>query len=456
MASSKQPGMRRLSFERPVKLPLDSARRVTLFLIAVGLPAALIAGAVLRVAVAETLGDSLSVADIRRAVSLDPANPRLYHRLGLIYSYSTEDLDPSTGLRNLVRATELNPSQAIYWSDLASACEWARDPACSDRAFTRALNLSPMTPRLHWLAGNHYLRTRRPEEALRQFRLLLEMSPPYAWPTFDLCLGILDDPQLIYEKVLVPGRDARTKLTFLHFLSVRGRAEFAHRVWKEIAPETRHFPFSAVAPYLQRLIDSGRFDEAFQVWNDLERLEIVPKAAADDQKNLVYNGDFELPPLNAGFDWRYTALPFLSLNFSDSGAFRGARCLRLDFAVKRNDDNEPVYQAVPVVPTGRYRLEAFVRSESITSDSGPRLRARNPTCSECLDVSSESTIGTTRWHAVTLNFSTGPKTRLVHISVWRPRSRTFPTEISGEFWLDAVSLTPAGPANEVASSERAR
>src|SRR2546426_10950787 len=91
MRSSKQPGMRRQSFERPVKLPLDSARRVTLFLLAVGLPAALLAGAVLRVAVAETLGDSLSVADIRRAVSLDPANPRLYHRLGLIYSYRSEE-----------------------------------------------------------------------------------------------------------------------------------------------------------------------------------------------------------------------------------------------------------------------------------------------------------------------------------------------------------------------------
>jgi hypothetical protein len=128
----------------------------------------------------------------------------------------------------------------------------------------------------------------------------------------------------------------------------------------------------------------------------------------------------------------------------------------VDFEVKRNDDNEPVYQAVPVVPNGQYRLEAFVRSESITSDSGPRLRVRDPTCSECLDASSEPTIGTTRWHAVPLNFSTGPKTRLVQVSVWRPRSRAFPTEISGEFWLDAVSLTPAGPANEVAGSERAR
>jgi len=35
---------------------------------------------------------------------------------------------------------------------------------------------------------------------------------------------------------------------------------------------------------------------------------------------------------------------------------------------------------------------------------------------------------------------------VVRLSLWRPRGRAFPTEISGSFWLDAVSLSDTGLA----------
>ena len=45
-------------------------------------------------------------------------------------------------------------------------------------------------------------------------------------------------------------------------------------------------------------------------------------------------------------------------------------------------------------------------------------------------------------HQVTIEFTSGLQTHAVRVSVWRPRSRVFPMEISGSFWLDAVSLRP--------------
>jgi hypothetical protein len=200
------------------------------------------------------------------------------------------------------------------------------------------------------------------------------------------------------------------------------------------------FPFSSAEPYLQRLLDLGRYKEAIDVWQDLERLGIVKKPATGEPDNLIFNGDFEQVPLNAGFDWRTPEVPYLSLAFPDSGAYRGSRCLRLDFTVGRNDESEAVYQFVPVVPYQGYSLTAYARSNNITSDSGPRLRVLDPTCPACLDVSSETIVGTTPWHPVSLKFSTGAQAQVVRVSVWRPRSRAFPTEITGTFWLDAVSL----------------
>ena len=41
------------------------------------------------------------------------------------------------------------------------------------------------------------------------------------------------------------------------------------------------------------------------------------------------------------------------------------------------------------------------------------------------------------------SFTTGPQTRRLKLSVWRPHSRTFPTEITGHFWLDAICLSAA-------------
>jgi hypothetical protein len=297
-----------------------------------------------------------------------------------------------------------------------------RDTVCADRALEHALRLSPMTPRLHWIAANRYLLTDRPEAALR------------------LCLEAVGDPLMVLEKVLPNRADAKLRLDYVNFLSAQGDADFAYRVWVQTVAAAFPFPLSSAEPYLQRLLELGRYKEAIDVWQDLERLGIVKKPATGEPDNLIFNGDFEQVPLNAGFDWRTPEVPYLSLAFPDSGAYRGSRCLRLDFTVGRNDESEAVYQFVPVVPDQGYSLTAYARSDSITSDSGPRLRVLDPACPACLDVSSETTVGTTPWHPVSLKFSTGAQAQVVRVSVWRPRSRAFPTEITGTFWLDAVSL----------------
>ena len=109
---------------------LRSRGRAALFLALVGLPLLALSVETLRVTIVATLGESGDVTNLRRALALDPHNPDLYHRLGLIYAYSSEPLDFAQGLRDLRRATELNPRVALYWLDLGAACESAGDGAC--------------------------------------------------------------------------------------------------------------------------------------------------------------------------------------------------------------------------------------------------------------------------------------------------------------------------------------
>jgi len=332
---------------------------------------------------------------------------------------------------------------------------------------------------------------------------LLKLDPKYAPSVWEFLGSDVEPapyspltPDAIFQRVLADPIEPEVQVSYVDFLSARGDNDAAFRIWKLIAakrlgarevepaiddppgddptPTNPHqpppgpppqrtssidnrpadgqspisFPFASVEHYLDRVIGLGRIGEAMTVWTDLERLGIVTRppqtekfATPGRDDNLVFNGDFEQFPLNAGFDWRWSGqLTFLADDFAAPDPYRGAHCLRIDFTVTRNQEYEPVYQIVPVLPNHSYRVEAYVRSEDITSDTGPSLRVRDTQQPSFRDAVSDTTVGTTPWHPMRVYFSAGPNTHAVRLSVWRPLGRVFPTEITGSFWLDAVSM----------------
>jgi tetratricopeptide (TPR) repeat protein len=439
--------------------PVSSWRHKLVVLFAAGLAGSLLAFEALRVATAATLGESDQPQLIETALSLDPSNADLHHRLGLLRYYSASRSVLATGRGDLQRATELGPSEALYWSDLASACESSGDDACADRAMGRALNLSSLTPRIYWAAANYYLRSDRQQKAIALFRRLLELDTSYAEPTFRVCLRALGTPNQVADALVERAQDPQLELAFVKFMSGTGEDDSAYRAWRrfelDAAQAAARLPSStltSIAPYLDHLIECGRESEARAVWADLERMQLIGAPADEQQRraamppsNLVFNSGFEQNPLNWGFDWRYRQLPSVTVGLSNGAAHGGTRCMRCEFTLPANEECEPIYQMVPMNPNQSYVLTAFVRSHSITSDTGPRLRVVDPFCLGRMNAETESTVGTTPWHQIQLSFSTGPETHFVRISLWRPRSRSFPSEIQGEFWLDDVSLLAAGP-----------
>jgi hypothetical protein len=419
---------------------------------AITVPAMLLAMEAARMGMAASEGKSFQTARLREAISMDPANPAFDERLGLVESYSFNGGSGRRGLVELRRAVALSPDNTPYWANLASACEALGELGCSNQGVGRTLALSPMTPRYRWMAANYYLRQNRLDASFRQFRRLLELDSSYASPVFRLCLKATGEPEQIEDKV-VPAGHPGVEFAYVNFLIAKGNEDFAGQVWNKIAASRASFPFSLAEPYLDHLIAAGREPQAVSMWSDLERLGVVGDPAPREPGNLVFNGGFEQTPLNAGFDWRYQEEPYVRVSFRDPGAYQGARCLRVDFTFPKNRGSEPVYQVIPVEPNQAYRLTAAIRSLEVTSDSGPRLRVMDPDCSTCLNAETASTVGTTPWHKLTLNFATGPNTHLIRLSVWRRRSYTFPPQITGSFWLDDVSVKAIQPAAGQASAK---
>jgi hypothetical protein len=89
------------------------------------------------------------------------------------------------------------------------------------------------------------------------------------------------------------------------------------------------------------------------------------------------------------------------------------------------------------------RLQAFMRTEGISTDSGPRLEVRDAYDAAALDQFTESLTGTTTgWDSLLLDFRTGPRTSLLIVTLARLPSRKFDNLIAGKVWLDDVQLTP--------------
>ncbi len=397
---------------------------------------------VIRLTMAAKLANSSYSADLREAIALDPTDPSLYNWLGVIHLYSLEDNDDVQAVTDFHRAIALNPHVPEFWLNLSSACESSGNRACAGEAIERAVDLSPMTPRLHWEAANYYLLAGRSELAWLEVRRLLRLDPGYAAETFSLCYRAFRDPKLILDELFPGDSDPNLLLGYANFLLAHDEGDEAFHVWSRAASGPKPVSFKAAEPYLEQLIALQRYPDAVAVWNELLRRGSVPKPAPADPQNLVFNGGFERSPLNAGLDWRSRDVAYVSVDFGDPAPYQGSRCLRVDFRVGHNEEVEPVYQFIPVAANRSYLLKAFVRSDVITSDSGPRLRVQDPACPACLDGSTATTVGATPWHSVSLNFTTGAHTRVVRLSVWRPRSRSFPSEITGSFWLDDVAVKP--------------
>jgi hypothetical protein len=395
----------------------------------------------IRVAQVTTQVDTTSIPDIQKALRKDPENPDLIHRLGLVYTANSTDADLSEAVTNLRKAVALNPRRWDYWSDLGTACDFAGDTACSDEALERAVALNPMTPALQWALGNHYLLTNRQEKAFPYFRKLLDIDPDYRDATYRLCLRATRDPQAIYNEVVPQGTDAAGRFAFLMFLSSTADYESAMRIWEQMISGPDPSPhLSMVKPFLDFLVDHNQIQDASTVWNDLEHAGVIPPRPPSQTANLLYDGNFEGPRLDAGFDWRINDSLDLVFDFADPSAYKGAKCVRIEFAVGRNADYDLLSQVVPIKPNTRYELTAYVRSENITSTSGPRLRVVEMGCENCAARTSDPTMGTTSWHPVEVAFMPQPQTQAVRISFWRAPDQTYNSEITGLVWLDSVTL----------------
>lgn len=394
------------------------------------------------VAGSEILADSDDRVRIRKAETLWPENPEAHYRAGLLLTQPLNAPDYAQGVQEMRLAVSLDPDETKYWKGLAAACELAGDLDCATTAMIRFRQLEPKNPEVLWLTGNFDIRLDRAAAGMRELADVLRMDPEYDQAVLFSLMNCIECSPRSVEDIFVEA-GPKTELRYLDYLTLHGEEDAAYRLWRGLVshagPGSRPFSFASASPYFGHVMERGRGGEARQIVEDLERMGVVDAPTPDG--NLVFNGDFE-NPRGAGPDWSIPEIPYASADVSPGG-YHGNSYLRLEFPISRNDNFILAYQLVPVEPRTEYELTAWARSEGVASDSGPRIQIFDPKCQACLDVSTDSTTGTTPWRQVRAQFNTGPATDLVRIQIDRAKSRNYPPEIVGSAGFDDIEMHKA-------------
>jgi hypothetical protein len=375
-------------------------------------------------------------------VKADPDDASYHVQLGRLYEYSPVDVQLEKAEEHFRRATAVDSYDPQTWLELAAALEFQGKMGEAGACLRQVHILAPNLPAYQWPIANFYLLQGDIDEAFRHFKVVLAGTSNYDSNVFGLAWKVTDDGGKILQE-LIP-EEVTTEFSYLNFLVSQGRLNEAQALWKRIAAGREEFSLSQTSPYIDSLLGARRVDEAYQVWTDLQKLGLIQYSSLPSEQNLISNGNFEDELLNMGFAWRIGAAEGVYTGLDTSTYHSPSHALLVQFPGTQNLLYQQVYQFVKVSPGQSYRLQAFMKTEGITTDSGPRLQVYDAYNAAALNKFTDDLTGTSDgWTSLLLEFSTGPKTELIVVRLTRLPSKKFDNLISGKVWLDDVRLAPA-------------
>jgi tetratricopeptide (TPR) repeat protein len=368
---------------------------------------------------------------LHRAVRLEPGNGDYHHQLGFLLLLINDS--EKGAVEEYRAAVGLNPHMAVYWIDLAEAYNSSGDIQSENAAIEQAVECEPTRPAIAWEAATLYLVEGETQKAVRLMRTVLANDrDAYTARVLDTSWRATHDSELIMREILPP--DPIVYSAFLQMLIAQNRAEDAAKVWQAITALGQEFDPKLAFPYFDYEIAQRNPEQAKNVWQFLQHMN-PDLGRHGDSESLVYNGGFERGLLNGGFDWRYLSQPHVAVELDTSELHRGNRSLQITYDGEPSSD-AGIFQLIPVQPNAKYTFSAFEKAYELLTPSGPRFHIADAYTGNTL-LQTSDVLGSTVWNEVGGEFTTGPQTRLVKLTITRDPSFQ---RISGKLWVDDISL----------------
>ena len=275
-----------------------------------------------------------------------------------------------------------------------------------------------------WLA-QHALEQGRPAEALAQIDAVLTLSPTAGRRIFPVLVQLAGDPAFADALATTLAKRPAWRGTMLGALRAPkgGDPVAADRV---LAALQRHGSLQPAEfdAWIEALLQQGRWGEAHARWAG-------PQLAVGRRLPLLFNGDFEAPPLGTGFDWRLSPVPGV-LAVIEPASEGGSLNLRF---LGRRVAKQPLRHALLLGP-GDYTLAWRERSDALRANTGIGWTL---TCSDARTVlaRSEPLYGSHAWRIRSLAF-TVPREGCT--GQWLQLGASGAQVVAGDVWYAGVKV----------------
>lgn len=390
---------------------------------------------------------SRSLGEQIRGASLTPGDAEAWDRIGEAVA-SNFDAQPGAAVPFFEHAVKVDPRSASDWMNLAEAYEADGNIPGATAAYGRARQDYPISAEVSWKYGNFLLRQGQVSEGLKQVHRAVVTDYRLVPLALSRVWNSDPDVHVILNDVLPPGQYAR--LQALDFFAGIHERTAALETWKGVVSSAKAVPISLgdAFPYLQYLIATDQATEAESTWREAIAAARWPESQ-QASGSLIWNGGFEEPIASGGLDWRISQVAGAYTETDSNVHHSGAKSLRVDFTGGVNLDFWNVDQIVPVEPATNYVFEYFMRTQSISTESGLRFEVLDLNDNQ-VNLMTPDLTGTNPWTPMKIDIATGHKTRFLDIRLRRLPSRLFDNKLSGTVWVDDVRLLPK-PASTTVS-----
>lgn len=330
----------------------------------------------------------------------------------------------------LISLLPRDPAGGYNWIDLGESLEAHGRLDVARASFARGLEVGPNIPYFLMRAAHFHFRRREFRAGLPLMVKSYAGNPSYEEAGFTA----YQQYEIPVNEVLELGLGTqRTAQAFLRKLVRDGNFDDSEITWAWL--DSKGWVDAPLASdYVSGLVAAQDFSRAVSAWSAYSA-----RSGRTRPEGLYnFNGGFDWDPADGPFDWMLRPTPGVRVTFDDAIKLAGARSARLDFDGTKNVTAIGLTQGV-WLPPGRYRLQAMVKTEGVTTREGVALALEGPGVS----VSTESRVGTSDWAPVACEFDVPADIGLVQLKVVRPRIFRFDNKIAGTAWIDQVSIMAA-------------
>lgn len=363
------------------------------------------------------------------------------HHPDALYRAALDNIpaDLEAARQQLSRAYQQNPTDPrplLILAGLAQA-EGALDQA--DEWVRLAAALRPVDSSLQADVARYWLDRRRFDLALHHWSAALKADPAlrsnprFNQPIFDRLRSMLAEDA---------GVDAFRPITANppiwwdeFYADTAGHPEHTDilRLIYRMRRQSTAVPLTATERrlYVDRLLKDKHFGEAYLAW--------VNGLTAEQRKHLgpLYNGSFELPITNQGFDWQIT-----DNDRVDIGAARvdltERNALRLIFRVSRDPFNH-LHQSL-YLAKGPYEVSGTYKSANFYSDGGVRWIFRCLSPQPLVLAESERIFGAEEWTSFSFQVEIPDTCKQQELRLVSGGGSSSEQPVDGELWFDNLSI----------------